>query len=352
MSYRFMRLMFKLNMRVNIKFFFTVFDIFRVEFLLSAFANFRFLKANSTFGFISLVCSIVVVGMTLFIIGISAWKMRQIKTLKDESYNLKLKIYETKKETISVRKDLLEMIRKLPWLRNWEFLIEDMHPKLMGIGMYFFVYTALKEFITIFCIMTFIGTPTMQLIPCMLMSLLSCLVMIFKRPYRRKLENILNLIVESAYFLIFIAFLSLHFILITTENENKRQNLGYFMIGLIIVIICRILVDLVVGLVKTYHYIKKYCSKRNKVEPVPLKKSTGIKNKRAKKKAEKGKDVSRSRAVDRVRERDDSKADLNQLDDLGPRVEGRSNKLEKSEQRKKQGLQEPPKINIATKKLP
>jgi len=341
-------LMFKLNMRVNIKFFFTVFDIFRADFLLSAFANFRFLKANSAFGFISLVCSIVVVCMTLFTIGISAWKMRQIKILKDESYNLKLKIYETKKETISVRKDLLEMIRKLPWLRNWEFLIEDMHPKLMGISMYFFVYTALKEFITIFCIMTFIGTPTMQLIPCMLMSLLSCLVMIFKRPYRRKLENILNLIVETAYFLMFIAFLSLH----STQNENKRQNIGYFMIGLIIVIICRILVDLVVGLVKTYRYIKKYCCKRNKVEPVPLKKSTGKKAKRANKKAEKGKDVSRSRAEDRIRESDDSKADLNQLDDLGSRVEGQSNKLEKSTQRKNQGLLEPPKINIAIKKLP
>jgi len=67
-----MRFIFKLNMRINIKFFFTVFDMFRVEILMSAFANFRFLKANSTFGLISLVCSILVVGMTLFIIGISA----------------------------------------------------------------------------------------------------------------------------------------------------------------------------------------------------------------------------------------------------------------------------------------
>lgn len=72
MSYRFLRLMFKLNMRVNIKFFFTVFDMFRVEFLMSAFANFRFLKANSAFGILSLACSIIAVGMTLFIIGISA----------------------------------------------------------------------------------------------------------------------------------------------------------------------------------------------------------------------------------------------------------------------------------------
>ena len=76
LNYRFMRLMFKLNMRINIKFFFTVFDMFRIEILMSAFANFRFLKTNSTFGLVSLGCSITAVGMTLFIIGISAWKMR------------------------------------------------------------------------------------------------------------------------------------------------------------------------------------------------------------------------------------------------------------------------------------
>lgn len=72
MSYRFMWLMFMLNTRINVKFFFTVFDMFKVEILMSAFVNFRFLKTNSTFGLISLVCSILSVGMTLFIIGISA----------------------------------------------------------------------------------------------------------------------------------------------------------------------------------------------------------------------------------------------------------------------------------------
>ena len=119
-----MRLMLKLNMRINIKFFFTDFDMFRVEILMSAFANFRFLKANSTFGVISLVCSILFVGMTLFIIVISAWKMSQIKTIKQESVNIKLKKLRCNKDKdFSVQKDMEMMIRKLPWLTNWEFLI-------------------------------------------------------------------------------------------------------------------------------------------------------------------------------------------------------------------------------------
>jgi len=106
MGYRFMRLMFKLNMRVNIKFFFTVLSIFQLEFLLSAFANFRFLKANSTFGVVSMACSILVLALALFVIGISAWKMNLIRVVKQESYELKIRTYLATKETISVRKDL------------------------------------------------------------------------------------------------------------------------------------------------------------------------------------------------------------------------------------------------------
>jgi len=166
LNYRFMRLMFKLNMRINIKFFFTVFDMFRIEILMSAFANFRFLKANSTFGLISLVCSILVVGMTLFIIGISAWKMRQIKALKHEIFNTeqKTQTHDIRGKIFSIGVigvELEQKIKNIPQLTNWKFLIEDMHPELMGIWMYFFTYTAVKELITVFCVMTFIGSPIM-----------------------------------------------------------------------------------------------------------------------------------------------------------------------------------------------
>jgi len=93
----------------------------------------------------------------------------------------------------------------------------------------------------------------------MALSLISCLIMIIKRPYKGKMENILNLIVESAYFLMFVAFLSLHLISKSPDSEKHRQNLGYFMIALIIVVIFKVLVDFVLGLVEYYRLIKKYC---------------------------------------------------------------------------------------------
>lgn len=187
----------------------------------------------------------------------------------------------------------------------------------MGIWMFFFVYSTLKEFLTIFFIITFIGTPTVQIIPCMLMSLVSCLVMAFKRPYKRKLDNILNLIVESAYFLIYIAFLSLHYTSIVPENLRKRLNLGYFMIVLIIIIIGRCLVDLVVGLIQSIRYIKKYCSKKTQVVPAAekKKKSTGIKAKAGPKRPKKLKSNHLEENSQKMRERDDSKSFLKDSDE-------------------------------------
>lgn len=93
--------------------------------------------------------------------------------------------------------------------------------------------------------------------------------MIFRRPYKRVLDNVLNLVIESAYFLIFVLYLSLHFTSAIPENFEKRQNLGLVMIGLIIVIISRCLVDLVMGLIRAFQYVKKYCGKKNKIAPLP-----------------------------------------------------------------------------------
>jgi RsiW-degrading membrane proteinase PrsW (M82 family) len=60
----------------------------------------------------------------------------------------------------------------------------------------------------------------------------------------------LNLVAECGYFLIYTTFLAFYLTSNTTENENKRLVIGYVMIGLICLIICRVLVDLVVSLVE------------------------------------------------------------------------------------------------------
>ena len=110
------------------------------------------------------------------------------------------------------------------------------------------------------------------MIPSMVLSLISCLVMIIKRPYKVKLQNILNLAVESAYFLMYIAFMILHFTSISAYTEKKRSNLGYFMIALMIVVICRVLVDFILSLVEYYKLIKKYCCKKVQSKVKPAKK--------------------------------------------------------------------------------
>ena len=131
--------------------------------------------------------------------------------------------------------------------------------------MYFFIYSTSKEFVTVLSIMLFIGTPVVQLIPSMILSLGSCLAIIWKRPYLRKLSNVLNFTIEFAYFLIYAAFLALHLTTSVRENERRKTNIGYFMIALIVLIIARCLVDLVVGLWESYKYIRRYCNKKNKV---------------------------------------------------------------------------------------
>ena len=154
-----------------------------------------------------------------------------------------------------------------------------MNPELTGASMYFFTFSACKEFLTIFFIVTFIGTPVMQLIPSMLMTFVSCLIIALKRPYFRRLDNILNLVVEGAYLLIYIAFLILHFWAIVPENEQSRAKVGSFMIAMIVVIICRCLVDLAVGIVTSVIHIRNYCKKLSRVAPKPEEESPEEKRK-------------------------------------------------------------------------
>lgn len=113
-----MHLMYKLNLRINIKFFSAVFDMFRIELLMSAFANFRFIKANSIFGITSLVCSILIVGLALFVIGISGWKLSFIKAIKEEHHKSKSKTSSSTDGAIYCSKELKTSIKKIPWLKN------------------------------------------------------------------------------------------------------------------------------------------------------------------------------------------------------------------------------------------
>jgi len=93
--------------------------------------------------------------------------------LKREIYELNSRTIDDTKVLSSTSRDLQTRIRKLPELSGWGFVVEDFRPEIMGISLLFFVYSSIKEFLTIFFILTFIGFPLLQLIPSMILSFAS-----------------------------------------------------------------------------------------------------------------------------------------------------------------------------------
>lgn len=81
-GYHFTRLMVNLNLRISVKFFLNVLATLQIELLMSAFGNFRFAKVNSGFGLISIVCSILVLGLVIYVMVVSAVKMLLTKAIK------------------------------------------------------------------------------------------------------------------------------------------------------------------------------------------------------------------------------------------------------------------------------
>lgn len=69
-----------------------------------------------------------------------------------------------------------------------------MNPRLMGIWVYFILFQQAKEILSIFFILTFIGSPAIQIVPCLILTLISLLVVIIKKPLSRLRDNILAIV--------------------------------------------------------------------------------------------------------------------------------------------------------------
>lgn len=194
-------------------------------------------------------CSIFVVLLTLLAIGISARKIHLMRVLKDEifTHNECNKSDKSPKNKIKL---FMKTIKNTPNLANWVFLLEDMNPELLGFWMHFFLCSAVKDLLVVFFVITLIGNPLFQIIPSMILSFLFGLILIFKKPFERKLSNFLNFFTECAYFMIYATFLTLHLTSVVPENQGKRSTIGIVMITMIGIVICRCLVDLVMGVVE------------------------------------------------------------------------------------------------------
>ena len=110
--------------------------------------------------------------------------------------------------------------------------------------------------------MIFVGHPYVQLIPCIALSLVIIMSLLWVRPYHRKLNTVLDLAVEMCLLAIFSLFLSVKLSSDEQENEERRKLIGRTIIGLLIVMIARCVIDLILGLIEMAKAIKKHCSKQ------------------------------------------------------------------------------------------
>lgn len=83
-------------MRVNIKFFYLVYQIFQVEFLVSGFSNLRFANLNSSFGVASLTISVLMITVASSLQIIISMKLTTLRKLKADLFEAKTGLFENR----------------------------------------------------------------------------------------------------------------------------------------------------------------------------------------------------------------------------------------------------------------
>lgn len=205
--------------------------------------------------------SILAVACVVVLVGMVLRKLYLISRIKNAIFLNEPELFSKEAPEANISNKMKELVQMEERLRGWEFLVDDMQPKLIGLGVYYPGFLLLKEFLTIFFILTFIGEPVAQIVPCVLLTFISLLIILLSRPYKRKINNVLNFSVESAYFFIFLGFLMLASLKNEPGNLGSRNTVGTAMIILICVIIARCMVDMIIGIIDTIRYIRKYCKK-------------------------------------------------------------------------------------------
>ena len=172
-------------------------QIFQIELLMSGFANLRFLKTNSWFGIISVSLSLISIGLIIALVVLSWLKVRLVIQLRKEievarsqdgsvQGNDNEEILDKKAEPAKkFKKELKSRIEASPSLKNWLFLIEDYSYNLAGYWMYIIVFFQTKEILVVLFVMIFIGYPYLQLVPCIVLSLVQISLILWKKPFKK-----------------------------------------------------------------------------------------------------------------------------------------------------------------------
>lgn len=239
-------------------------SVFQIDFYVVIFANFRFLKLNSSFGILSFVLCILIIGAYIFVITLQTIKLRQIYRLKDKHASDKVEELQPAKEANPERANSYKgYLEKHPELESWAFLVEDYDVSLKAPWFYFPTLISIKELVTVCTMVMFVKQGMVQMAVLILLSASTVVVLAAKRQFKSKLANVLNLITEIAFLLIFIGFLVLALTRESMGRYPRAQYIGRPLIALVFVIVAKCVLEYIIFLVELIRKIISYCKKRN-----------------------------------------------------------------------------------------
>ena len=134
-----------------------------------------------------------------------------------------------------------------------------MNTDLEGISCFYYQWNILKEILTIFFVVVFIDYPYVQLLPVQLMTVLSIVFLIVKKPFKTLLRNVFSIVVEFLYLTLFVGMLVLKLLPEKISLETRHKYFGATMI----VIICLILGAFIsLGVFQLIYEIVMLCKKK------------------------------------------------------------------------------------------
>lgn len=136
-------------------------------------------------------------------------------------------------------------------------MLDDYNQSLERPWIYYPIFMSIKELVTVLIIVNFVLHGVAQMMPLIVFSIFTIFVIAVKRPYNNKMTNILSLISEIAFLLIFIGFLVLTLTKNTISGSSRARYIGWPLIAMVFVIVAKCVVEYVFFLIQ---FVKKVIS--------------------------------------------------------------------------------------------
>jgi hypothetical protein len=176
----------KTNLGMNVQFFFVVCCALQLDFQLAAYGNLRFPNTVWFYAWINIVLSAAILGFYAFLIFYGCKMFSKV---------LKLNSHPTDPNTKEFK---------------WYFLKEELNPAVRGKNRYFQFFFMIKETVIGFVIIFSITDAAFQILPLVVLSILTIQFLFSNKPYKEKRMNVLSIVEEFAFLAVFIIMLWIH----------------------------------------------------------------------------------------------------------------------------------------------